>query len=351
MKHIYLFGLSLLVVAGTAQSLRAQGEADFLDVLESKEFSKVGVGTGTFLNIPVGARGTALGSSFAALADDPTALYWNPAGITQIPGTSAAASYTAMFAGINHSFAGITFGISDNYKAGISATALSSGDIEVTTLFDQKGTGGFYSATDLAIAATIAGQLTDQFSFGATGKVVSMSIADVSASGVAFDFGTLYDPGFLGLKIAFAVQNLSAPLKYSGPDLVERGRTDPITGNREPDVELESSTVSLPLAFRAGLSADLLQDEGGGHSLKGLGEFTTTSNLPEQLGVGVEYVWKNLLAARVGYQLGSPDAYGLSGGIGLNYESGAFNANLDYAIRPHQNLGLLNTITASIRLR
>lgn len=350
MKHIYLFGLSLLLVGAVSQYAVAQGEADFLDVLEREEFSKVGVGTGTFLNIPVGARGTALGSNFAAFADDPTALYWNPAGITQIPGIGMTASYTAMFAGISHSFAGLTFPISDSYKAGISATSLSSGNIEVTTLFDDKGTGGYYSATDLALGASIAGQLTEQFSFGFTGKLVNMSISDVSASGIAFDFGTLYDPGFLGMRIAFAVNNLSAPLKYSGPSLVDRGRTDQVTGNREPDVELESNTVSLPLAFRAGLSADLLNNDGD-HSLRGLGQFTTWSNQAEQMGLGVEYSWKNLLSARVGYQTGSPDAYGLSGGVGLIYQSGSFNAHLDYAIRPHQNLGLLNTITASVRLR
>ena len=350
MKHIYLFGLSLLMTAAMTQDLFAQGDIEFLEALESKEFSKVGVGTGTFLNIPVGARATALGSNFGAVADDPSALYWNPAGITQIAGTSVTGSYTAMFAGINHSFAGITFGISDSYKAGISAVSLSSGDIEVTSLFQDQGTGGFYSATDLAIGASIAGQLTEQFSFGATGKVVNMSIADVSASGIAFDFGTLYDPGFLGMKIAFSVHNLSAPLKYSGPGLVQRGRTDQITGTRQPDVALEASTVSLPLMFRAGLAADIIRDNED-HALKGMTQFTTSSNESEHYGLGVEYVWKDLLSARVGYQAGSPDAYGITGGVGITYESGAFNADLDYGIRPHQNLGLLNTITASIRLR
>ena len=76
-----------------------------------------------------------------------------------------------------------------------------------------------------------------------------MSIADVSATGIAFDFGTMYDPGFLGLRLAFVVSNLSAPINYSGPDLVERGRTDQTTGNREADVELKTNTSSLPLVF------------------------------------------------------------------------------------------------------
>jgi len=36
---------------------------------------------GEFLNIGVGVKARALGNAFVALADDPTATYWNPAGI------------------------------------------------------------------------------------------------------------------------------------------------------------------------------------------------------------------------------------------------------------------------------
>ena len=349
MKHIYLFGLALtFVLVGTG--LHAQEQQAVLQLNEDSEFSKVGVGTGTFLNLPVGARATALGTAFAGIADDATALYWNPAGIVRAPGSNVTGSYSSVFAGITHNFAGATFAIGESYKAGISATTLSSGDIEVTDLFNQQGTGGFYSATDLAFGLSIAGQLTDQFAFGATGKLVNMSIADVSASGVAFDFGTMYDPGILGLTIGFAVQNLSAPLKYAGPDLVDRGETDDVTGNRAPDVELEASTVSLPLIFRAGVAAEFMEDNDD-HSLKASTEFRTLSNASEQLGLGVEYVWKNLLVARGGYQLGSSDAFGVSGGVGIIYDSGPFYAILDYAVRPHTNLGLVNTVTASVRIR
>ena len=343
-----LLGLVGLTLASTTAT--AQGDAETREVIESREFSKVGVGTGTFLQIPVGARGTALGGAFSAIADDPTALFWNPAGITQTRGTAVNASYSAMFAGISHNFAGATFEVGESNKLGVHALNLTSGDIPVTTLFDQEGTGGFYTASDLSIGLTFAGQLTDQFSYGATGKVVSLSIADVSATGIAFDFGTLYDPGFLGLKLAFTVSNLSAPVEYSGPDLVERGRTDQNTGNRDADVELVTNSASLPLVFRAGLSSDLMEDSED-HDLIATTQFSTTSNAPEHFAIGAEYVWNDLLSARAAYQLGSADAYGLSAGLGLKYESGPFWAAVDYAIRPHATMGLLNTISATVRLR
>jgi hypothetical protein len=48
---------------------------------------------------------------------------------------------------------------------------------------------------------------------------------------------------------------------------------------------------------------------------------------------------------------GSDDAFGLSGGIGLTYATGSFWGSLDYAVRPHQELGLVNVITGSVRLQ
>ena len=43
-----------------------------------------GTTSAEFLLLGAGARGAALGNSFAALAADPTALYWNPAGIAEM---------------------------------------------------------------------------------------------------------------------------------------------------------------------------------------------------------------------------------------------------------------------------
>jgi hypothetical protein len=314
------------------------------------EFSKVGAGSGNFLLMPVGARGMAMGSAYSAIADDPSALYWNPAGITQGPGATAAYSYTRLFAGMGHNFAGGTFAISDAYKVGISATTFSSGDIDITTAFADKGTGATYSVRDLAFGLSLAGQLTEQFSFGVTGKFVSLGIYDLTASGIAFDFGTLYRPGILGMRIAFGVQNLSAPFKYTGPGLVHSGQINSQSGQQEPDAELEANEATLPLTFRAGISSDVLEGNDM-HALLVAAEFTTTATSNEGVGIGAEYVWNKTIAARVGYQFGAPNAFGITGGIGVKYDTGNFYGQLDYGIKPHETLGLINQITASIRFQ
>src|SRR5437867_8327076 len=45
---------------------------------------RVGTSSGSFLRIGVGARATALGESFVAVANDPSAIYWNPAGLASL---------------------------------------------------------------------------------------------------------------------------------------------------------------------------------------------------------------------------------------------------------------------------
>src|SRR5512132_1463695 len=45
---------------------------------------RVGTSSGTFLGIGVGARAVGLGGSFVAVANDPSAIFWNPAGLASL---------------------------------------------------------------------------------------------------------------------------------------------------------------------------------------------------------------------------------------------------------------------------
>src|SRR5258705_994367 len=45
---------------------------------------RIGTTSGQFLKIGVGARAVGLGESFVAVANDPSAIYWNPAGLASL---------------------------------------------------------------------------------------------------------------------------------------------------------------------------------------------------------------------------------------------------------------------------
>lgn len=344
MKDLYsafLIGIGLTLLVSPAIAQESDNPLD-----KEKDFSKVGVGAGNFLNIPVGARAVGLGTGFAGVSDDVSALYWNPAGVTQLRGASVSYGYTSMFAGMTHNFAGAVFPIGEMYKGGISLINYGSDDIPVTTMFEQDGNGATYTARDLAIGATFAGQMTDQFSFGVTGKFISLSLASLSASGVAFDLGTLYEPGLWGMRIGFVIQNLSSSLKYTGADLVRSGGVDQTTGNQNADAQIEPHEGTLPLTFRAGLSARVIDEEDS--RLLASSEFSTASDRGEFVSLGVEYLWSELVAARLGFQSGTEEAFGVSGGIGVRYQAGSFLGQIDYGLRPHKTLGLVNQITATV---
>ena len=348
MRHLYKFGLAALLMGVCASGASAQENPS--EDPADREFSKLGAGSGTFLNLPVGARATAMGAGFAGVADDATAMHWNPAGITQIPGASVGYSFGLMFAGINHHFAGVTFPVGEQFRAGVSALSYGTDDIEETTMFNQEGTGAFYRVRDLALGVTFAGQLTDQFSFGVSGKFVNLTMASLSANGIAFDFGTLYNPGLLGLRLGFSVHNLSGGVQYTGTALTQSGGVDPNTGNQNPDAQLQAGEASLPLIFRAGISSNIFEGDET-QALLVSSEFSTASDRGEYLGLGVEYVWNKLVAARVGYQHGTDNAFGITGGVGVSYETGSFDGAIDYSIRPHADLGFVQQISASVRLQ
>ncbi len=62
-------------------------------VSAQSDISKVGTTAGTLLEMPVSARGLALGNSMAGMAADGTVFYWNPALATELTAISMSASY------------------------------------------------------------------------------------------------------------------------------------------------------------------------------------------------------------------------------------------------------------------
>ena len=67
---------------------------------------RVGISAFQFLKLGAGARGVAMGESFVAVANDASALYWNPAGMVQFNQDQVIASHTEYLVDIKHEFFG-----------------------------------------------------------------------------------------------------------------------------------------------------------------------------------------------------------------------------------------------------
>ena len=75
----------------------------------AQEFDKVGTIGGQFLKIGIGARAQSLGGAFVSVADDASAIYWNPAGVARIPRSVVNINHAAWLADVSFTQAAYVF--------------------------------------------------------------------------------------------------------------------------------------------------------------------------------------------------------------------------------------------------
>jgi len=309
-------------------------------------FEKAGSTGSQFLKIGVGSRAMGMGGAFGGLSNDITALYYNPAGIARLGGTNLGVEYNEWFADMKHSFVGLSIPISTDYTLGLSVLMLDAGSMEITTIEQPEGTGSSFAVTDLAVGVTFAANITDQFSFGMTMKYIENNIFDLTASGFAFDAGTIYEAGIQGLKIGFAVSNLGGESDFTGQSLTvlytNLDERDAGINSRPLNATLNSTPYSLPLSFRGGVSYDVMAGMAD-QSLVVAADFIHLSDNPEKFNLGAEYVWNSLFAVRGGYQM-RYNEFGLTFGTGINFENESFRGSFDYAYADLGILGAANRI-------
>src|SRR5262245_16177565 len=146
-------GLLLAALAGAA-SAQALGE------------QRAGTASGTFLRIGVGARAVGLGESFVAVANDPSAIYWNPAGLASLQRQEVAISPVGWPADINYEH--ITYVLPVSKLGGSFAFQLGvlSTEIDETTEFQPFGTGRSFFYSDMVAGAAYARRWTDKLLIG-----------------------------------------------------------------------------------------------------------------------------------------------------------------------------------------
>ena len=170
-------------------------------------FEKVGTLGGQSLKMGVGARANAMGDTYVAIADDATAVYWNPAGIARLSGQSITLNHTAWPADILFDQAGYVFNIKRiPGMLGVNVRALTMSRDIVRTTYLPEGTGDTFDAGEWTYGLSYARALTDKFSAGFNVNYVQTGLDDVKGKSVTFDFGTLYDIGVMGAKIGMAIR-------------------------------------------------------------------------------------------------------------------------------------------------
>ncbi len=308
--------------------------------------SKTGTTAASFLEISVGANAVGMGGAFVSIANDATALYWNPGGISRAEKYEAVISHNEWLASTKFDFAGLVLPLGDFGTLGLSFTSLNMDDMKVRTVEMPGGTGEFFSAGDIAVGISYARNLTDRFSIGFTGKYIQQKIWHMSATAFALDIGTLFRTDLIGgLTIGASLLNFGTPMTLEGRDTRYFIRVDDtkLGSNERIPTNIEMDSWELPLIFQIGVSTNAINTED--YRLTIAADAIHPNNDFESVNVGGEFSFMGFISVRGGWQsLFLKDAEGgLSLGVGLNSRMLFSEAivKFDYAYR---DFGILKEV-------
>lgn len=316
---------------------------------------RVGTTAANFLEIGFGATGIAMGDACVSHTNDLSSIYWNPAGLAYMNHSEVMFVYQPWIVDINTSFvaAGILIPAIGTISLGL--ISVDYGDMEVTTLAMQEGTGEMFSPNDMAVSLSYARRLTDWFSIGTSAKYISSNILHTNASAFAVDLGVIINTSFFSpdggrenaLKLGMSISNYGTRMKYEGIDLINPIDISPGEDGNFRDVpgQFRIQEWELPLIFRLGVSVKPIVTER--HEIVLSLDALHPNNNSESVNAGMQYtfVWPSFgkFILRAGYKaLFMVDSeYGLSlgGGIVKNF-LGNNTIKIDYFFR---DIGILGT--------
>ena len=260
------------------------------------------------LDMDIGMKNSAMAGAFTGIADDSSAVYVNPAGLTQIRQIEINAAYDKWMLDSNFEF--LSVGVPAG--AGTICGSVIYSDMGVFKGRDEAGilTSNDINAYNLGGAIGFGVPVNDFMSAGLSLKLMDISLGNVSSFGMFFDAGVL--------------------MKYSVFSL----------GVDVSNIEISPNTFASS-GIRAGLAAALLKLDD--HEITADVDVKYDSNYLTSAAVGAEYTALKMISIRAGYKF-EPDnsaksgASGLTAGIGINLSGLAF----EYAFESNGDLGFTN---------
>ncbi len=326
-----------------------------------------------FLSHGVGARALGMGSAFVAIADDATATYWNPAGLTKVKKHSFSAMYSDTFSTgdggflskglVSYNFVNYVHQLEEIGSVGLSWIRLGIDDIPRTTFIDIDNNGrlgdfqdingngvkddgelyidrptvaDYFSNTDNALLISYARQIHSMVAVGGNLKLLSQSIYEYTGRGFGIDIGFILSP-YKGLRIGTLLLDATGTqIRWDTADkpAFTRGRR----------LRFGSAyQFTFPSFGKGSIGLDFETDQGdfeedtenetqsnNDNSDQSVNENTTVSGGGVLSRIGAEYILFDTLALRCGW-----NGKGLSLGSGLQLKVSNMTFFVDYAFNTH----------------
>lgn len=325
-------------------------------------FAEEGSHAAEFLSHGVGARALGMGGAFVSVADDATAAYWNPAGLTRIQNHAFSMMYSDSFGVeggnllskglVTYNFINYVHQIEGIGGVGVSWIRLGVDNIPKTTFIDTNENGilgdfqdingngikdegelyidrpeveEFFSNTDDAVLISYARQINPKLAVGGNLKLLRQSIFENSGNGFGIDLGLMAEP-LRALRVGATLQDAT------GTQIRWNTETRPtFTRNRRMRLGASYNVATAmigEMTFGVDLETgakDLAEGSGGGPLFR----------------IGAEYRLFKMVALRVGAAGGK-----LAIGSGLRLRVDRATLFVDYAFNAH-DLGNSQRISIS----
>ncbi len=311
---------------------------------QETEYRKLAQTGFKFLNISAGAQQAALGDAYTAAIGNASSMFYNTAGMAFTDQFADAwLGQTQWLADIKHYHVAAYIRPFDGLYGmiGFSDQSVDYGEIQSTILAanDQGYLDvGTFKPSAYALGISYAKALSDRFAIGANVKFVGQDLGShvLSATYVQDTGGK--DSSFTGAKKAeYALNNIPTfdfgILYKTGLKSLTFGMT---VRNFAREVSFVRDNFQLPLTFRIGIAMnvmDLFDFDPSFQRLQVTVDAEHPRDFSEQVKVGVEYVFANTVALRVGY-ISPADEYDLSYGLGVQTSLAGTSFGVDYSYTP-----------------
>lgn len=353
-KVILIPAISVLLVAAMASNSRATKLA------------------GEFLTTGFGARALGMGGAFVSVADDASAINWNPAGLVQMQKSQLMLMHAEQFGKLVDynwfCFATPIAAESDNKSSGgIGIVWLRVSDIALTShldepakdFIDDNGNGiwdpgerrlwnpervRWESDNEIALYLSYARMIADSTSIGVSAKMIWKDIAEISCLGFGLDAGLLHTiiPNW---RMGLNLQDLTTtPLFWDGWYYSAESQNGKYKVSTKetiyPTLKIGTS-YSLPIQSISGVVTAAVDCDFKYEGLdKDQADFSF-SEFSGDLHIGASYQYKSLVRISAGV-----DRKRLSVGIGLRIN----RFGIDYALWRDTQLDNTHRISISIDL-
>ncbi|MCE5300443.1 MAG: PorV/PorQ family protein [Spirochaetia bacterium] len=287
----------------------------------------VGTTSSNFIKIPPFARAVGMGEAFTAVSDGTYGLYYNPAGISSSIGYEVQMTHISWFQGINYEFLSLVTPSPINDKGKIGAAiawfqvdeltrteALASYDPVDLAAVDYSQFNETFSPYDYSVILGYSRDVNDNFSVGATFKLMSENIDSFSGFNITADMGLIYKAVFNGsyMRLGGVVSNLGSSLKLD--------RTD----------------FDSPVLWKFGMSEQMKLFNG---TVLVSAQAVIHPDYDPLYSLGAEYWILDMAALRAGYKLGAFNQFTVGAGVRWS------GWELDYGFVKYDELGNTHRIS------